>query len=73
MRTFTAADEAYPPRLLDRLTPAERAALDRFAARALDCPEARPGDEEERAAVRRADLLARRGAGMGGYTRQEGR
>lgn len=70
MRTFTPADAAYLPTLLAQLTPAERAALARFAARALDCPEARPCDEEEREAVQRADLLARQGAGMGGYTRE---
>lgn len=69
MRTFTPADEAYLPALLSRLTPEERAALDRFAARALDNPEATPGDDDERQAVGRADLLARRGGGMGGYAR----
>lgn len=69
MRTFTPADSAYLPALLAQLTPAERAALDRFAARALHCPEARPSDEAERGAVERADRLARLGAGMGRVTR----
>ncbi len=73
MRTFTPADDAYLSTLLAQLTPAERDALDRFAARALCCPEARPYDEEERDAVQRADLLARQGAGMGGYTRPQSR
>ncbi len=73
MRTCTPADTAYLPTLLARLTPAERDALDRFSARALHCPDARPCDEEERQAVERADRLARQGAGRGGYTRPQPR
>ncbi len=51
------AAEAYGPTILARLAPAERAALDRYAARALGDPDAAPEGEEEVAAEARVHAL----------------
>lgn len=58
----THAERAYAPGVLAALDADELAALDRFAARALGDPSAAPADDAERAAVRKAEALADRGA-----------
>ncbi len=47
-RPYPAAAAAYRASVLALLTPAELAALDPYATRAFENPEARPGDAVER-------------------------
>ncbi len=54
---YPHAAQAYAAHVLVALGPAELAALERFAARALDDPQARPRGKDEVAVVRRAEAL----------------
>ena len=54
---YPHAARAYAAHVLAALRPAELAALDRFAARALDAPRAQPRGVDETAAVRRVEGL----------------
>ncbi len=56
-RPYPAAAAAYRASVLALLTPAELAALDAYAARALAHPDARPGDAVEAAVFARVDHL----------------
>lgn len=56
-RPYPAAAVAYRPSVLALLTPTELAALDAYAARALEDPEARPADAVEATVLRRVELL----------------
>jgi len=56
-RPYPAAAVAYRASVLALLTPAELASLDTYAARALENPEARPGDAVERAVLAGVDML----------------
>ncbi len=56
-RPYPFASESYRTSVLALLTPAELAALDAYAARALAHPDARPGDAVEAAVFARVDHL----------------